>query len=438
MTSNTDPDVLLQKAIQLHQNGQLDTAESIYLSLLESFPNHVTLLTNLGTIAFNRGQLEQSLKYLDQSLEISFYQPVALNSRGNALDAFGRLTEALSSYDCAISLDPIYVEAYFNKGNVLRKLDQLEKALLSYDKALELNPNHVASQLNRRVVVEALEDNSGFNGHPIDLKNTYQYSGFYIVLPSNHMLPHYQQSHPKYDRFLPHLAQYLNANDTVIDIGANVGDTLAGMVEKNPLLNYICIEPDDHFFAYLKKNIQLIKNTHSQLNVSTVQSLVGKDITGVKLEGDHGSKHAVLDESVGIKSKQLDELLANIASENIRLIKSDVDGFDYDVLGSSLTTIEINRPILYFECQYDFEYQKNGYEKILIELEKLGYCDWLVFDNFGQIMLRTNELKSIFELLNYVWSQNTGRATRTIYYFDILATQKKEDELISKVVREYN
>ena len=78
MISNTDTATLLQKAILHHQNGQLDTAESIYLTLLESFPNHVTLLTNLGTITFNRDKLEQSL-------EISFYQPVALNSRGNTL-----------------------------------------------------------------------------------------------------------------------------------------------------------------------------------------------------------------------------------------------------------------------------------------------------------------------------------------------------------------
>ena len=41
----------------------------------------------------------------------------------------------------------------------------------------------------------------------------YSYKDFSIKLPSNHLLPEYQKTHPKYDRFLPHLAKYATAVD---------------------------------------------------------------------------------------------------------------------------------------------------------------------------------------------------------------------------------
>lgn len=62
----------------------------------------------------------------------------------------------------------------------------------------------------------------------------YHYKEYSIKLPANHMLPVYQKYHPKYDRFLPHLVKYIEPSDTVIDVGANVGDTLAGIVRLKP------------------------------------------------------------------------------------------------------------------------------------------------------------------------------------------------------------
>jgi tRNA G46 methylase TrmB len=79
----------------------------------------------------------------------------------------------------------------------------------------------------------------------------YELGRLLIHLPRYHKLPEYQQRHRQYDRFLPHLIKDLDHDDIVIDVGANCGDTLAGMVSKNPKLHYICIEPDNEFYSYL-------------------------------------------------------------------------------------------------------------------------------------------------------------------------------------------
>ena len=157
MTPVSQQDVLLQQATAMHQEGQLDAAETIYLTLLKSFPTHTNLITNLGTIAYQKGRFEAAINWLDQSLQLSFYQPIALNCRGNVLEALGRLPEALSNFDCAISLDPAYVQAYYNKGNCLHKQRNFAKALQSYDQAIALKPDYAEAYSNRGVVLNTLE-----------------------------------------------------------------------------------------------------------------------------------------------------------------------------------------------------------------------------------------------------------------------------------------
>ena len=264
----------------------------------------------------------------------------------------------------------------------------------------------------------------------------YQYKDFSIKLPANHLLPEYQNAHPKYDRFLPHLVKYATSSDTIVDIGANVGDTLAGMAEKNSTSNYICIEPDDTFYKHLEENINRIKKSITGFKIKTIKALVGKNISNVSLDGKGGTKHAIIDNGGTIKSLPLDEMIPY--ELNVRVLKSDVDGFDYDVLDSSMSVIETHKPIIFFECQYDFEYQKNGYSKTLKILESVGYCDWTVFDNFGEVIVRTNNVSIVDQLMNYLWQQNIGNATRTINYFDILSVQKDDSLLIDKVLIEYH
>lgn len=264
----------------------------------------------------------------------------------------------------------------------------------------------------------------------------HQYDFFFIMLPASHMLPEYRKIHPRYDRFLPHLVKYVTSPDTVIDIGANVGDTLAGMVEQNSTLSYICIEPDDFFYRYLEDNVKRIQASVNGIKIQTIKSLVGQNITNVSLDGKGGTKHAVIGNDGSIKSLPLYRLISDDCS--IRVLKSDVDGFDYDVLDSSMTLLDKHKPIIFFECQYDYEYQLFGYFETLKSLSSAGYCDWTVFDNFGDIVVRTDDLGIIMQLMRYVWQQNIGCATRTIYYFDILAVHKNDSALIDKVLSEYN
>mgnify|MGYP001766022705 CR=1 FL=1 len=269
-----------------------------------------------------------------------------------------------------------------------------------------------------------------------NIKIQHAYKRFSIVLPADHKLPIYQLRHPRYDRFLPHLVKSIESNSIIIDVGANCGDTLAGMVVENSEAKYICIEPDTAFHHELLSNITRIKIAHPNLDVLTVKHLVGKSLSNVSLEGTGGTKHAVVGKGTDV-AIPLDEILKGIPCPPVRLLKIDVDGFDYDVIDSAQALLFSQQPILFFECQYDFEYQKVGYKKTIQWLNSIGYTDWTLFDNFGEVMLRTNVIHQIFQLMEYIWRQNTQSATRTIFYYDILAGTRKDADLISEALNTY-
>lgn len=270
----------------------------------------------------------------------------------------------------------------------------------------------------------------------LGIKRTFIINGNPISLDYAHKLPDYQKRHPLYDRFLPHLASYLQKNSVVIDVGANVGDTLCGMAGANKTLQYICIEADNDFFDDLKKNSEILKNKLNCLNITLVKQFIGNDIDSVNLSGSGGTKHAEI--GGNIKSKTLYQVVFDlkISIDRVRLIKTDVDGFDWDVIRSAYNLLG-NHPYIYFECQYDNSGQLNSYKEMFDELLKIGYVNYSIFDNFGQYICTLSDSKNIVELLDYVANQNFKNHTRTIFYYDILAYSQRDVNTVQAILDDY-
>ena len=205
------------------------------------------------------------------------------------------------------------------------------------------------------------------------------------------------------------------------------------MVQQNSLPTYLCIEPDDEFYLYLEKNVKRMKKKIPDLEVYLFKELVGEKIDHVSLLKNKGT--ASIDCRNGyLRSKSLDQILYHFKNnKKIRLLKTDVDGFDFDVLESSLNTIRKFKPILFFECYYNSEYQKIKYLNIIKKLNLLGYSNWVIFDNFGELILKTKNVEIIFNLLEYIWRQNYRNAKRTIDYLDILSCCDNDQIIIDKV-----
>jgi FkbM family methyltransferase len=272
----------------------------------------------------------------------------------------------------------------------------------------------------------------------LGIKTTCVFGPFSIVLPSTHLLPKYQREHRLYDKFLPFLGRALPANSTVIDVGANCGDTLAAMLAANQTLKFACIEPDDTFYRYLQENIARIQSVAPQVGIQAIKALVGKSVTQAALQGSKGTAKAILGSGEHSQSSRtLDAIALEFSLANVNLLKSDVDGFDYDVIDSAEQVLRAQEPIVFFECYFDHLAQRESLKRSLRLLQSANYSQWFVFDNFGELVLRTQDLSQLDQLLDYCGRQNMGRSTRTIYYFDFLAATNKHTALVESVVSSY-
>jgi FkbM family methyltransferase len=265
---------------------------------------------------------------------------------------------------------------------------------------------------------------------------SFRIGGVELTLPAEHLLPRYSARHRRYDRFLPHLVRRLADGDVVVDVGANCGDTYAAMCAARPGATFLCVEPEAKFFELLASNAARVAAAHGAKPAILRSCLAGT--SGVKkvLTGEGGTRRSV-ESDEGSAMRSLDDILAEAGQPKPRLIKSDVDGFDHDVMRSGATTIAAARPVLFFECQCDDEQQLEAYRQTMRMLEEMGYVSWTAFDNYGGVMLCDVSRSEVEQLVAYVWSQRAASATRTMYYLDILAGTREDASLMRGAVKDH-
>lgn len=279
------------------------------------------------------------------------------------------------------------------------------------------------------------------------IPQTLTFPSFTIELPADHLLPAMLRAYPRYDRFLPHLAKHLDAGDVAIDVGANCGDTLAAMASANPALSFVCIEPDAKFFGFLSRNARRISAALPGTSVRLVRALVGAKQQASVLHGDGGTKAA---HAAGERAKpaeeihratRLDDIVAReaLTPGRVRLLKSDVDGCDFDVLASAGALLENPRLLVFFECYAVNDGQRAGYIDLFTRLDERGYHHFSFFDNFGNFIrhVTTAEPGAIRAQLDEAWLEPPSGATGKIFYLDVLACRDADAAFIRRVVTEF-
>jgi len=232
-------------------------------------------------------------------------------------------------------------------------------------------------------------------------------NGQELILPPGHLLTLYNYLYPKYDKFISELVVNINENESVIDIGANVGDTLVRLIGSNSKPNYYSIEADEYFFKYLKKNKEKIIS-NAQNRITLIKELVGLDLIGNLSSTTTGTK-SLVEKSGGSKTKKLDEIIIEHNIKNIVLIKVDTDGYDYNVLLSGMNQIKKYKPILFFEYMSLNEF---GYINLIKKLYELGYKNWTALNNYGEIVF---ENKSYTDILRLIKSETKNKIILDIY-----------------------
>ena len=125
-----------------------------------------------------------------------------------------------------------------------------------------------------------------------------------------------------------------------------------------------------------------------------------------------------------------------VAPERFRLLKSDVDGYDYDVLASAGAMLDDERLLVFFECYAENDEQRAGYLELFEQLAARGYR-FSFFDNFGNFLQHAATVDAAHRQLRDVWREPAATSARTVFYLDVLAYRGADAALMERVVAEY-
>lgn len=143
-----------QRAMALHQQGQVVQAQVLYEEVLTIQPQHADCLHLLGLIALQGKDYQRAANLIGKAIQSNPANAGYFVNHGIALKELGQLGAAITSYDRAIALAPNYAAAYYSRGNAQKALNQVDAAIASYDHALALQPNDVLAHTNRGMALE--------------------------------------------------------------------------------------------------------------------------------------------------------------------------------------------------------------------------------------------------------------------------------------------
>jgi FkbM family methyltransferase len=249
-------------------------------------------------------------------------------------------------------------------------------------------------------------------------------------MPAEHPLPAVLHRFPQYNRPLAMAIKAIassssgSPNLTVVDVGANIGETVAVIEQLVPDVSYLCIEADDDIARICRFNHR------GNPRVQIEQCYIGENAGSLVMLQDDGRANpttklidqANFDESSNYgRLVRLDTVAGPFADAHhgLSLIKVDTEGYDFSVLRSGPRLIERYRPALYFEWFPDLltdlqEEVWNGFDY----LEGFGYLHFVFFSSQGDYYCHLSRpdhfvLKSL---------ASTASQNKSLLYFDVFAS----------------
>ena len=148
LKANNPSQQQLNSLLGHYQNGRLDDAEKLSISITQEFPKYQFGWKVLGAVLNQLGRIPESVVAKEKAVKLAPNDAEAHYNLGNTLQELGRLDEALASFAQAIALKPDYAEAQNNLGNTLQELGRLDEALASFAQAIALKPDFAEAHRN--------------------------------------------------------------------------------------------------------------------------------------------------------------------------------------------------------------------------------------------------------------------------------------------------
>lgn len=187
---------------------------------------------------------------------------------------------------------------------------------------------------------------------------------------------------------IDYVKQFINEDDVIIDIGANIGThTLAysSLVPNGMVISY---EPNQKNYNLLVKNIETnnITNVHAFLG-GLGYKVACSTVTDFdpSIKGNYGVIHTDQGEQVCFINK-LDNLVQ--FNKPVKFVKIDVEGKEADILMGGFNFITHHKPIIQYECMSKYVADNCGV--IFTHYFPKYKLYWMPIYNYNQHNIRNN------------------------------------------------
>ena len=205
-----------------------------------------------------------------------------------------------------------------------------------------------------------------------------------LVGPQDHPIQTFRAEHPLYDRRLPRLTEIVGRHapdDVFIDIGANIGDSIALARLSGGRMRAIAIEASLTYCKYLWAN--MLRAPVLFENVQMIWGYAGAagEEAEVGLGAGTGSAAAAASDAPTEKAPviRLDRVAGHCG---VSLVKIDTDGFDQNVISSELAFLGDKQPIVWAEAQTETQADEATWRAVF-EAMRQRWPHMVLFDNFG-------------------------------------------------------
>jgi len=242
---------------------------------------------------------------------------------------------------------------------------------------------------------------------------------FCLCMPLSHELLILRKVNPTYDTALPRICAWVRSVEarlSCIDVGANIGDTIA-LIASEVDGQFMAVEASDKFFALLEHNYR------NHPNVQCVRAVCGENGgDSVSIVTHQGTGFVSKSEVGGTQTCSLDELLKRYTGfEGANVLKCDTDGYDYKVLRGAVGLLRRSQPVVYFELNPpELLRQHEQLLSIFPLFEAAGYKRCLLYDNVGfpVVEMELCERSQLKQLIAFI-------SAKPHSYFDVLVIPER-------------
>ena len=134
---------LFDLALQEHKKKKFLSAEKLYKKILETYPDEVSTLNNLGTVLKELGKNKEAIYYYEKALKFKPQDIVTNYNLGLTFSNLEEFQKSTNFYEKVIKIDPKHIQSYHNLMDIYEKTNnqkKLEKTVLDAKNFLKDNP----------------------------------------------------------------------------------------------------------------------------------------------------------------------------------------------------------------------------------------------------------------------------------------------------------